>query len=261
MFSHVNKRTQYERPTAASCSDNAVALTSFGNHKQNGVNYHYQQAGTSSSGLTNGHGALPNGNGRAQPDGLYEATAHTHNGWQQANGGHGATKGLPGAGARKPPIAPSSMPAHQNGTRKHMEPAGTHNYYAFTTDPAQLRGQLITTRIRKGDKGLGFTLIGNDGNNVAPEFIQVSVRMLGYERTLKYIDQKHHPKRSGRDRRHPSYGRRARIRGQRVHARRQSGRRMPHLQIYSSRRNSDDTSMPGLSSHAGPDEPSESFPD
>lgn len=44
----------------------------------------------------------------------------------------------------------------------------------FTQDPNQLKGQILNTRIQKGDKGLGFTLIGNDGNNSELEFIQVN---------------------------------------------------------------------------------------
>jgi hypothetical protein len=34
-------------------------------------------------------------------------------------------------------------------------------------------GQLQNVRIQKGSKGLGFTLIGNDGTNIHEEFIQV----------------------------------------------------------------------------------------
>ncbi|CAG9529906.1 unnamed protein product [Cercopithifilaria johnstoni] len=40
-------------------------------------------------------------------------------------------------------------------------------------DPSQLRGELITTRIVKGPKGLGFTLIGNDGSSLQDEFLQI----------------------------------------------------------------------------------------
>lgn len=43
----------------------------------------------------------------------------------------------------------------------------------FTRDPSQLRGELITTRIVKGPKGLGFTLIGNDGSSLHEEFLQI----------------------------------------------------------------------------------------
>uniref|UniRef100_F1KSV9 Membrane-associated guanylate kinase, WW and PDZ domain-containing protein 1 n=1 Tax=Ascaris suum TaxID=6253 RepID=F1KSV9_ASCSU len=43
----------------------------------------------------------------------------------------------------------------------------------FTRDPSQLRGELITTRIVKGPKGLGFTLIGNDGSSIHEEFLQI----------------------------------------------------------------------------------------
>uniref|UniRef100_A0A1I7XR35 Membrane-associated guanylate kinase, WW and PDZ domain-containing protein 1-like n=1 Tax=Heterorhabditis bacteriophora TaxID=37862 RepID=A0A1I7XR35_HETBA len=43
----------------------------------------------------------------------------------------------------------------------------------FTKDPSQLRGEMITTTIIKGPKGLGFTLIGNDASSKGDEFIQV----------------------------------------------------------------------------------------
>lgn len=45
--------------------------------------------------------------------------------------------------------------------------------HQFTTDPSQLKGELLTTRLYKGPTGFGFTLIGNDGGNASPEFIQV----------------------------------------------------------------------------------------
>lgn len=52
--------------------------------------------------------------------------------------------------------------------------------YIFTNDPAQLRGEILTTVIQKGNKGLGFTLIGNDGSSSEPEFIQVCFYKLPY---------------------------------------------------------------------------------
>lgn len=49
----------------------------------------------------------------------------------------------------------------------------------FTTDPARLGGELISTKIVKGAKGLGFTLIGNDSSSRGDEFIQVSMDIHG----------------------------------------------------------------------------------
>uniref|UniRef100_A0AC35U436 Membrane-associated guanylate kinase, WW and PDZ domain-containing protein 1 n=1 Tax=Rhabditophanes sp. KR3021 TaxID=114890 RepID=A0AC35U436_9BILA len=46
-------------------------------------------------------------------------------------------------------------------------------FYSFTTDPAKLNGRFISTSIIKGPKGFGFSLIGNDSNNIEPEFIQI----------------------------------------------------------------------------------------
>ncbi|WKY04712.1 hypothetical protein Q1695_005597 [Nippostrongylus brasiliensis] len=43
----------------------------------------------------------------------------------------------------------------------------------FTRDPQKLRGEMVTTTIVKGPKGLGFTLIGNDASSKGNEFIQV----------------------------------------------------------------------------------------
>lgn len=48
-----------------------------------------------------------------------------------------------------------------------------------------ISGQLLTTRIQKGPKGLGFTLIGNDGTNIHEEFIQVKF----WEKILIIPDQ------------------------------------------------------------------------
>ncbi|CAD6196706.1 unnamed protein product [Caenorhabditis auriculariae] len=49
----------------------------------------------------------------------------------------------------------------------------------FTTDPSRLGGELISTRIIKGPKGLGFTLIGNDASSKGDEFIQVKSVLTG----------------------------------------------------------------------------------
>ncbi|KAK6109632.1 PDZ domain (Also known as DHR or GLGF) family protein [Brugia pahangi] len=69
-----------------------------------------------------------------------------------------------GTGSRRHSILYSnhSSPSHTAGS-----------VYSFTRDPSQLRGELITTRIVKGPKGLGFTLIGNDGSSLQDEFLQI----------------------------------------------------------------------------------------
>lgn len=43
----------------------------------------------------------------------------------------------------------------------------------FTLNPRELRGEMITTTLTKGQKGLGFTLVGNDGNTPEEEFLQI----------------------------------------------------------------------------------------
>ncbi|VDL76453.1 unnamed protein product [Nippostrongylus brasiliensis] len=45
----------------------------------------------------------------------------------------------------------------------------------FTRDPQKLRGEMVTTTIVKGPKGLGFTLIGNDASSKGNEFIQLGL--------------------------------------------------------------------------------------
>ncbi|VDK61353.1 unnamed protein product [Onchocerca ochengi] len=63
---------------------------------------------------------------------------------------------------------------HSTLYSNHSSPShAAGSTYSFTRDPSQLRGELITTRIIKGPKGLGFTLIGNDGNSLQDEFLQI----------------------------------------------------------------------------------------
>uniref|UniRef100_A0A8R1J0U8 PDZ domain-containing protein n=1 Tax=Caenorhabditis japonica TaxID=281687 RepID=A0A8R1J0U8_CAEJA len=68
--------------------------------------------------------------------------------------------------------------------RKFADPPdGSYDHHAkifsrssnplFTTDPSKLGGEMISTKIVKGAKGLGFTLIGNDASSRGDEFIQV----------------------------------------------------------------------------------------
>lgn len=62
----------------------------------------------------------------------------------------------------------------RNGVSPSVKRRSQQQYqHQFTTDPSQLKGELLTTRLYKGPSGFGFTLIGNDGGNVTPEYIQV----------------------------------------------------------------------------------------
>ncbi|KAK6749570.1 hypothetical protein RB195_001904 [Necator americanus] len=67
-----------------------------------------------------------------------------------------------------------NSPPHQTikGRQSVILGTGGGNPY-FTRDPAQLRGEMVSTTIVKGAKGLGFTLIGNDASSKGDEFIQV----------------------------------------------------------------------------------------
>ncbi|KAL3981448.1 PDZ domain (Also known as DHR or GLGF) family protein [Acanthocheilonema viteae] len=69
---------------------------------------------------------------------------------------------------------------HSTLYSNHSSPSHTAgSVYSFTRDPSQLRGELITTRIVKGPKGLGFTLIGNDGSSLQDEFLQIKNVIVG----------------------------------------------------------------------------------
>uniref|UniRef100_A0A158PCD8 WW domain-containing protein n=1 Tax=Angiostrongylus cantonensis TaxID=6313 RepID=A0A158PCD8_ANGCA len=80
-------------------------------------------------------------------------------------------------------------PQHQQRSRPPTIPSTAHlngdNPY-FTRDPQQLRGEMVTTTIVKGPKGLGFTLIGNDASSKGNEFIQAcSLHLSSWFTTLK----------------------------------------------------------------------------
>ncbi|CAI4227941.1 unnamed protein product [Auanema sp. JU1783] len=70
---------------------------------------------------------------------------------------------------QSPPITKNYSSTNGNSPRQ----------YFFTRDPNQLMGDLITTTIVKGPKGLGFTLIGNDSSSNGDEFIQVKSILSG----------------------------------------------------------------------------------
>ncbi|KHN86170.1 Membrane-associated guanylate kinase, WW and PDZ domain-containing protein 3 [Toxocara canis] len=126
-FSHVNKRTQYERP-CSSGYQGALAGNGGPAPPPNSLPV------SSSNGFT--QGSLIN-------TALASSSAHSRRHSAHYN-------------------CSSSSPSHRQ-----------HSSVMFTRDPSQLRGELITTRIVKGPKGLGFTLIGNDGSSAHEEFLQI----------------------------------------------------------------------------------------
>ncbi|KAK5977210.1 PDZ/DHR/GLGF domain protein [Trichostrongylus colubriformis] len=109
--SHINKRTQYERPGTSTTMSRYDALPTTATHKANGI-------------ISNGH----------QPSPPHQ---------------------------QRPKQPPISQTLQKGGNP------------FFTRDPQQLRGEMVTTTIMKGPKGLGFTLIGNDASSKGNEFIQV----------------------------------------------------------------------------------------
>ncbi|CAJ0928878.1 unnamed protein product, partial [Mesorhabditis belari] len=86
--------------------------------------------------------------------------------------------------ALPPPSRPTSYPsngmASSPGSRlSRKDQAMISMNPLFTTDPTQLRGEMLRTVIAKGQKGLGFTLIGNDASSKGDEFIQVKSVLAG----------------------------------------------------------------------------------
>ncbi|KAK6034242.1 hypothetical protein COOONC_28253, partial [Cooperia oncophora] len=115
-FSHINKRTQYERPGTSTTMSRYDVLPTTATHKTNGI-------------ISNGHQSSP---------------AH-----QQRQ-------------KQPPPLKPPRKAAI------HSSPVILNNYV----------GEMVTTTIMKGPKGLGFTLIGNDASSKGNEFIQVQLYLI-----------------------------------------------------------------------------------
>uniref|UniRef100_A0A1I7S3V7 Membrane associated guanylate kinase, WW and PDZ domain containing 2a n=1 Tax=Bursaphelenchus xylophilus TaxID=6326 RepID=A0A1I7S3V7_BURXY len=73
----------------------------------------------------------------------------------------------------EPLIPPPLRHGHAGTSNDNGWPVLNGNGLHFTCDPAQLKGELITTRLVKGPQGLGFTLVGNDRHSIQNEFIQI----------------------------------------------------------------------------------------
>ncbi|MFH4979083.1 hypothetical protein AB6A40_005792 [Gnathostoma spinigerum] len=138
---HINKRTQYEKPSTSGQVNNKMSNTapSYGLVLPGDINSN-GQCGT---------------NGFDKPCGIsYDETVDT-----------AACQSFPHTAGWRDPVCHSN-----SGTSSTHHPPLP---LMFTRDPSQLRGELITTRFIKGSKGLGFTLIGSDGNSMHEEFLQV----------------------------------------------------------------------------------------
>uniref|UniRef100_A0A0N5AHE7 PDZ domain-containing protein n=1 Tax=Syphacia muris TaxID=451379 RepID=A0A0N5AHE7_9BILA len=176
---HVNKRTQYERPQYAAASTPGTSLpndsaTVPGGQVENGFAGHNNVASDAAV-CTNGGMMLAENSQSFVSGGV--ATA------QGSNSGDAITTGVISS-SNTVPYSNNALAAMQN--RRHSAFYGNsnassalqqhslnHSSTTFTRDPSQLRGELITTRIVKGPKGLGFTLIGNDGSSLREEFLQI----------------------------------------------------------------------------------------
>lgn len=168
-FSHINKQTQYERPTFGTYNNKINGIN--GNHTNgitgNGNSHHF--SGASSSNFVNGNTNGWNSSSTSvQQQPMYNTRPphHFHHQQQQPS----QKQHLQQNGIIKNSHHQHPPPQHPQSQR--ISPRGTMGY-SFTSDISELRGELITTRVQKGPKGLGFTLIGNDGTSAQPEFIQV----------------------------------------------------------------------------------------
>ncbi|KAI3414276.1 hypothetical protein GPALN_011732 [Globodera pallida] len=132
---HINRRTQYERPTSL------IMPT-----KQPIYDPYQHQATTSTA-----------------PNGLPQPQADHHGRFASMSGISSDNGGI--YGTYHNGNYASHPHHHQNGV------GSVHTQ--FTRNPVELRGEILSTRIQKGPKGLGFTLIGNDGTNLHEEFIQI----------------------------------------------------------------------------------------
>ncbi|KAI6175631.1 hypothetical protein M3Y97_00710600 [Aphelenchoides bicaudatus] len=141
---HINKRTQYEKPELPNKSEAPLrnGYTSTGITTSTARQHHHQRAESSQR--------LPPE--PSYPPPIYHSTTPTTaNHFEQ-----------PSPSMWRNGVSPSV----KRRSQQQMQ-------HQFTTDPSQLKGQLLTTRLYKGPTGFGFTLIGNDGGNAAPEFIQI----------------------------------------------------------------------------------------
>uniref|UniRef100_A0A914GWI7 Uncharacterized protein n=1 Tax=Globodera rostochiensis TaxID=31243 RepID=A0A914GWI7_GLORO len=139
---HINKRTQYERPTSL------IMPT-----KQPIYDPYQHQATTSTS--PNG---LPQPLQHQQPQADHHGRFASMSGILSSDNG-----GIYGT------YHNGNYASHQHHHQNGVGSAHTQ----FTRNPVELRGEILSTRIQKGPKGLGFTLIGNDGTNLHEEFIQI----------------------------------------------------------------------------------------
>ncbi|CAI2351680.1 unnamed protein product [Caenorhabditis sp. 36 PRJEB53466] len=146
---HVNRKTQYERPYGFGGSTATIdqpvkygTLPSSANHNHN-MYSHYNSGTLKSS-------SSPRDSGFDSSPTRYRKFGD-------------------------PPETAASSADNDNYSRMFNRSSNP----MFTTDPSRLGGELISTKIVKGAKGLGFTLIGNDASSRGDEFIQVKSVLTG----------------------------------------------------------------------------------
>ncbi|CAL2040458.1 unnamed protein product [Caenorhabditis brenneri] len=147
---HINRKTQYERPYGFGGSSATIdqpikygTLPSSANHNQNNMYSHYNSGTLKSS-------SSPRDSGFDSSPTRYRKFGD-------------------------PPDTATSSADYDH----HSKMFSRSSNPLFTTDPARLGGELISTKIVKGAKGLGFTLIGNDASSRGDEFIQVKSVLTG----------------------------------------------------------------------------------
>ncbi|CAX65065.2 Guanylate kinase [Caenorhabditis elegans] len=147
---HINRKTQYERPYGFGGSSATIdqpvkygTLPSSTNHNHNNIYSHYNSGTLKSS-------SSPRDSGFDSSPTRYRKFGD-------------------------PPETATSSADYDH----HSKMFSRSSNPLFTTDPARLGGELISTKIVKGAKGLGFTLIGNDSSSRGDEFIQVKSVLSG----------------------------------------------------------------------------------
>ncbi|CAB3406299.1 unnamed protein product [Caenorhabditis bovis] len=139
---HINKKTQYERPYA-------IAGSSTGDSSQ----FKYGTSGPSYQTSYNTNTLKSSSSPR---DSGFDSSPTRYRKFGD------------------PPLSSDTATSDVEATK-----AARRGNPLFTTDPMKLGGELINTKIVKGPKGLGFTLIGNDASSKGDEFIQVKSVLAG----------------------------------------------------------------------------------
>lgn len=156
-FSHINRKTQYERPYGFGGSSATIDQPiKYGTLPSSANQNHYSHYNVSSHCFTMGPKLFQSGT-------LKSSSSPRDSGFDSSPTRY-----------RKfgdPPDTAASSTDYEHHSKMFSRTSNP----LFTTDPTRLGGEMISTKIVKGAKGLGFTLIGNDASSRGDEFIQVII--------------------------------------------------------------------------------------